>query len=183
MARKSWGYIKDERGYKSASQLIGDLVDIVSKNGALLLNIGPRADGTIPEEEEALLLAIGKWLTINSEAIYDSRPWKVFGEGPTEVTTGAFTDTKRQMFGERDIRFTTRGDVLYATVLAIPEKDKVMIKSLSSSLRLLTKQIDKVELLGAGRITMVTNNARLKNQIARRKTMRTRACNKNYASA
>lgn len=148
VARKSWGYIEGERGYKSAGQLIGDLVDIASKNGALLLNVGPRADGTISKEEEALLLAIGNWLTVNGEAIYDSRPWKVFGEGPTEVTTGAFTDTKRQMFGERDIRFTRRGDVLYATVLAIPEKDEVTIQSLSSSMRLLTKQIDKVELLG-----------------------------------
>ena len=127
--------------------------------------MGPRPDGTIPEEEEALLLAIGKWLNVNGEAIYDSRPWKVFGEGPTEVTTGSFTDTKRQMFGERDIRFTTRGDILYATVLAMPEKDEVTIQSLGSSLRLLTKPIDKVELLGAGSLKWSQTMRGLKVQL------------------
>ena len=149
VARKSWGYVDSERGYKEAGQIIGDLVDIVSKNGALLLNIGPKSDGTIPEEEEQLLLAIGKWMTVNGEAIYDSRPWKVYGEGPTQVETGAFPDTKRRMFTNRDIRFTTRGDVLYATVLACPENGEVTVQSLGSGLRLFTQQIGKVELLGS----------------------------------
>jgi len=75
--------------------VIGDLVDIVSKNGALLLNVGPKPDGTIPAEEVALLTEIGQWMQVNGEAIYDARPWKVFGEGPTKVASGEFTDTNR----------------------------------------------------------------------------------------
>jgi alpha-L-fucosidase len=81
VARNSWGYVAQPH-YKMPGELIGDLADIVSKNGALLLNIGPRADGTIPDEDTAILRAIGGWLAVNGEAIYETRPWETFGEGP-----------------------------------------------------------------------------------------------------
>jgi len=134
VSRNSWGYVTNH-DYKPVSDIIHDLVDIVSKNGALLLNIGPRADGTIPEPEVEMLLEIGRWLKVNGEAIYGTRPWHIFGEGPTKVPTGAFTDTKRQAFTQEDIRFTTKGDpteagTLYATVLAWPE-DELVITSLA----------------------------------------------------
>ncbi|MBT5872780.1 MAG: alpha-L-fucosidase [Candidatus Latescibacteria bacterium] len=148
LTRVSWGYVKTERGYKSADQIIGDLADIVSKNGALLLNVGPKPDGTIPEEEEALLLEIGAWMQINGEAIYDSTPWKVFGEGPTRVESGEFTDTNRNDFTSRDIRFTRRGDTLYAILLAWPTKGEALIQSLGTDMRLYTQEIDSVRLLG-----------------------------------
>jgi alpha-L-fucosidase len=147
ISKSSWGYIQNHN-YKTANTIIGDLIDVVSKNGALLLNIGPRPDGTIPEEEERLLLEIGHWLNINGEAIYGTRPWKVFGEGPTQIASGAFTDTQRTDFTCQDMRFTTRGEILYAIVLAWPENGTVTIKSLSTTYNLLQKTIDKVELLG-----------------------------------
>ncbi len=121
ICKNSWGYVA-ERDYKTAEAVIGDLIDIVSKNGALLLNVGPRADGTIPEEEQAVLGEIGKWLAVNGEAIYGTRPWTAFGEGPTNVVEGDFADTKRGAFTERDFRFTTKGDVLYAICLGWPER-------------------------------------------------------------
>jgi alpha-L-fucosidase len=105
VSKNSWGYISHHE-YKPVTWVIQDLIDIVSKNGALLLNIGPKPDGTIPEAEQAMLLEIGKWLSINSEAIYGTRPWRVYGEGPTEIPEGAFTNTKRSEFSSEDIRFT-----------------------------------------------------------------------------
>ena len=149
VAKTSWGYVQNQE-YKTAGDLIGDLVDIVSKNGALLLNIGPRPDGTIPEAEEELLLSIGRWLNVNGEAIYGTRPWKIFGEGPTQVVEGSFNDTKRQPFTGQDLRFTTRGDTLYAVALAWPESGRVTIKSLVSDNTLFSHTIAKVEMLGVG---------------------------------
>ena len=148
ISRNSWGYVR-EQDYKTAGSIIGDLVDIVSKNGALLLNIGPRADGSIPEPEETILMDIGRWLTHNGEAVYDTRPWKVYGEGPTQVGQGSFTDTKRQGFTSRDMRFTTRGEVLYATLLSWPESGEATIQSLASGLTLYSGGIARVEMLGS----------------------------------
>lgn len=147
VSKNSWGYVS-QQDYKSVTELVGDLVDIVSKNGALLLNIGPRADGTIPEPEQAILLGIGEWLAVNGEAIYGTRPWKTFGEGPTQVVGGSFNDTKRASFTGRDIRFTTRGNKLYALLLAWPEHGSVTIRSLGTDTTLYEMPIEKVEMLG-----------------------------------
>ena len=142
---RSWGFIPNEQ-YKSAQYLITNLVDIVSKNGNLLLNIGPRSDGTIPEEQQKLLLSMGDWLSVNGEAIYGTRPWKIFGEGPTEVVGGSFGDSKMKPFTDRDIRFTSKGDSLYAIVLDIPKKGSLIttLSSVSSN-----GKVESVELLGS----------------------------------
>jgi alpha-L-fucosidase len=147
VAKNSWGYVRDLE-YKMAGSIIGDFVDIVSKNGALLLNVGPAADGTIPDPDEQILLEIGRWLWVNGEAIFGTRPWKVFGEGPTQIVSGGFTDTKRQAFTSRDIRFTTKGDALYAILLAWPESGEAVIQSLSANLRLHPREIGSVKMLG-----------------------------------
>ena len=147
ISKNSWGYVK-EQSYKTATSIVGDLVDIVSKNGALLLNIGPRPDGTIPEEEQAILLEIGRWLALNGEAIYATRPWKVYGEGPTQIVSGSFKDTARQDFTGSDIRFTTKGDALYAILLSWPERGEAVIQSLGSQLTLYNREIASVEMLG-----------------------------------
>jgi alpha-L-fucosidase len=147
VSRNSWGYVQDQ-DYKTVGSIVQDLVDVVSKNGALLLNIGPRADGTIPEPEIAMLLEIGQWLKVNGEAVYGTRPWKVYGEGPTEVFEGGFTDTKRAAFTAQDIRFTARGDALYATALAWPEDGALTIISLAEGSELYPGAIEEVRLLG-----------------------------------
>jgi alpha-L-fucosidase len=147
VSKNSWGYVKNQ-DYKTPTSLIHDLIDVVSKNGCLLLNIGPRPDGTIPEPEEQILLDMGRWLALNGEAVYGTRPWKVYGEGPTEVLEGGFTDTKRQQFTAQDVRFSTKGDVLYAILLGWPENGEATIQSLSSNLALYPAAIKTVSLLG-----------------------------------
>ncbi len=130
ISNNSWGYVHDQQ-YKTAEQIVSILIDIVSKNGTLLLNVGPRPDGTIPEAEVEILTEIGDWLAINGEAIYGTRPWRIHGEGPTQAVDGAFTETKQPAYTGQDIRFTTRGDTLYAIVLAWPG-DRVTIRSLGA---------------------------------------------------
>jgi alpha-L-fucosidase len=147
MAKNSWGYVENQ-DYKTATSIIHDLIDIVSKNGTLLLNVGPRADGTIPEPEQKILLEIGRWLVVNGEAIYDTRPWQVYGEGPTEVLEGSFTDTKRATFTARDFRFTTNRNALYAICLDWPGKEAV-IKSLGTGSTVPADMIANISMLGA----------------------------------
>jgi alpha-L-fucosidase len=142
---KSWGYIDNDE-FRSPDSLIDDLVDIVSKNGLLLLNIGPRPDGTIPEQAQKSLLEIGRWLQLNGEAIYGTRPWKVFGEGPTQVLKGGFTDRKQKPFTAGDIRFTRKGSTLYAILLEWPGRE-ITIKSLVPA-NLAGRRIASVALLG-----------------------------------
>jgi alpha-L-fucosidase len=129
VAKNSWCYTS-ENEYRTPAEIIRDLVDIVSKNGCLLLNIGPKADGAIPEKDREILLAIGAWLKVNGEAIYDTTFFRVFGEGPTEIKEGQFTDGITKVFTSEDIRFTLKGSCLYATVLVYPENGEVRIKSL-----------------------------------------------------
>jgi alpha-L-fucosidase len=146
ISKNSWGYV-GKQDYKTAGEIVGDLIDIASKNGALLLNIGPRPDGTIPEPEEQILREIGRWLAVNGEAIYGTRPWKQFGEGPTEVVAGSFNDTKRQPFTGQDLRFTTRGNTLYAIALAWPGA-QVTIHSLGTGSPQAKGEVASVTLLG-----------------------------------
>ena len=145
VAKNSWGYTAAQ-DYKTANDLIGDLVDVVSKNGALLLNIGPKADGTIPDHEIYLLHEIGAWLRINGEAIYSTTPWHIYGEGPTQVGDGAFSDTQRQSFTGQDIRYTRRGDTLYAIVMAWPGAQAVIPALGNQSSH--TQVVHSVELIG-----------------------------------
>ena len=129
VAKNSWCYTENN-DYKSPREIICDLVDIVSKNGRLLLNIGPKADGTIPDEDRHILLEIGKWLSVNGEAIYGSAVWRYAAEGPTKVEEGQFADGNDKNYTSRDIRFTVNNGCLYATVLSYPENGEVCIESL-----------------------------------------------------
>jgi alpha-L-fucosidase len=126
-ARFSWCYT-EQNVYKTTEEIVGDLIDTVSKNGCLMLNIGPKADGTITAEETKILLEIGEWLNAYGEAIYETRPFKVFGEGTTVVEQGQFTDGKPKQWNETDIRFTQKGGSIYAILLK-PGQD-VLIKIL-----------------------------------------------------
>ncbi len=147
VSRTSWGHV-DSHDYKSANELLATLVDAVSKNGCLLLNVGPRADGTIPEPEVSLLREIGAWLAVNGEAIYASRPWTVYGEGPTRPTDGQFTDGKPVSYVPEDLRFTTRKEHLYVIALDGSRDGRIDVRSLGRDMTLHQKEIGSVRLLG-----------------------------------
>jgi alpha-L-fucosidase len=142
IGKNSWYYTNNWIP-KSAGELIADLVDIVSKNGCLLLNIGPRKDGIIPEDQEKTLLEIGKWLDLNGEAIYGSEYWSVFGEGPTKTNTGHLSESRNKRFTENDMRFTKNHNAVYATILVPPTMD-VDINYLTTS----NIKIKSIDLLG-----------------------------------
>jgi alpha-L-fucosidase len=146
ISNKSWGYIKNDT-FKSPEFVVHQLIDIVSKNGNLLLNIGPRSDGTIPDEVQRVLLDVGAWLNVNGEAIYGARPWRTYGEGPTKVAAGSFHDTDTENYKPEDFRFTTKGDALYAIGLAWPTNREVLIHSLASLVG--SEKVQSVILIGS----------------------------------
>ncbi len=145
----SWCYTSDLK-IKPVADVLNVLIDIVSKNGVLLLNISPMADGTIPADQQNLLLKMGEWLGKFGESIYGTRPWYTYGEGPTKEPEGSFKyhqEFLKIKYSGKDIRFTTKGNTLYVITLGLPENDlflKSFAKdSLSSSLR-----IKKISMLG-----------------------------------
>jgi alpha-L-fucosidase len=145
ISNESWGYIENDT-FKSAEFVVHQLVDIVSKNGNLLLNLGPRSDGTIPEQVQQVLLNVGAWLNVNGEAIYGTRPWRVYGEGPTKAAAGSFHDTDVQNFTHEDFRFTTKGNVLYVIGFSWPSNQEAVIHSLAMTAG--AEPVKSVDLLG-----------------------------------
>lgn len=145
VSKNSWCYIEGHE-YKTAADIVQDLVDIVSKNGCLLLNLGPKPDGTIPEPEQHILREIGAWMKVNGEAVYGTRPWRIYGEGPTRLEAGGFTDTKRPPYTGQDLRFTKKGNSLYVTALAWPGA-RLAVRSLAAG-RFDAAAVKQVTLLG-----------------------------------
>lgn len=149
ISRGSWCYT-DSLMIKPAADIIHALADTVAKNGIVLLNISPKADGTIPDDQRATLKGIGQWMKVNGEAIYATRPWITFGEGPTKEPEGGFSDAGKFLklrYSAKDFRFTCSkdGKTIYAIMLGWPETDKtVAIKSLASD----QVAIKEVALLG-----------------------------------
>jgi alpha-L-fucosidase len=126
----SWCYTKQNR-YKSLSSILCDLLDIISKNGCMLLNVGPRADGSICDEERSILHGLGRWMKQNKEAVYGSRPWKISREGPTSGKSGSFADHEEIAYTPEDIRFVTNHGCIYAFFLHYPDSGKCCIRSLA----------------------------------------------------
>lgn len=157
----SWGYIENHK-YKPVNVIVDDLIDIVSKNGVLLLNIGPKADGTIPAKDREILLALGQWLETNGEGIYETRPWKSFGEGPTTSEEGAHQEHTQKGYTEEDIRFTRSKDseTLFAFLMEWP-KGNVTIKSLAAGNQKETRKIRRIDLLGHGSVNFIQTKSGL----------------------
>lgn len=154
----SWHYdrrVYDNKGYKSAKTVVHTLIDVVSKNGNLLLSVPVRGNGTIDEQERAIVEEIGRWMAVNAEGIYDTRPWAVFGEGPVmedaaPISAQGFNEGKNKPFTPADIRFTTKGDAVYAFVMGWPADGKVTIKTMRAGSAHLKRDISRVELVGGG---------------------------------
>jgi len=152
----NWHYqlsLFQQHKYKTSLQVVQMLIDIVSKNGNLMLNIPVKGDGTIDSDETAIVEGIGKWMEPNGEAIFATRPWQTYGEGPSTVIAGA-----RSRFGgsvdvraytAQDVRYTCKGETVYAFVMGWPADGKVALASLAAGSAKFPKQVGKVELLGS----------------------------------
>lgn len=166
-----WHYdrrLYDNKRYKSAKTVIHTLADVVSKNGNLLLNVPVRGDGTIDSEERTVVEQVAEWMHINSEAIYSTRPWKVFGEGPALESVAAlsaqgFNEGKGKPFEARDIRFTAKGKTLYAIMLGWPADKTALVKTLAANGQV--GNVSQVSLLGNDRLNFQQTSEGLKVQL------------------
>ena len=155
-----WHYnngVYERNGYKSAATVAKLLVDIVSKNGNMLLSVPLRADGTPDEKEIAIMKEFGAWMKINSESIVKTRPWKIFGEGPIadadiQINAQGFNDGQYTKAGANEIRFTQTEKNLYVSALEWPENKTINVKSLAEGSTLYPEKIKSVELLGYGKV-------------------------------
>ena len=156
----NWHYQRDIQ-YKTVAQVVQILCNVVSKNGNLMLNIPVRGDGTIDVREERFVEGLIRWMDVNREGIYDSRPWKVYGEGPAAKATGGFVEGKVQ-YGSEDVRFTTKDRALYAYFLGWPADGKLTIRTLKkdpASPGPLDKNIAGLSLLGSDEKVVYTQDA------------------------
>jgi hypothetical protein len=147
---EDWSYIRNDR-FKTVDELIHELVDIVSKNGVLLLDIGPRPDGSIPPEPQALLRGVGLWLKVNGDAIYGTRPcWSLgFGEGSHNSGGGGFSDRAVE-YDPHDFRFTQKGNVIYAIAMKWPDvEDHFLIRAFNDHTPIASNGITGINLLGS----------------------------------
>ncbi|MFL6630868.1 MAG: alpha-L-fucosidase [Massilia sp.] len=157
----SWHYdrsVYNNKTYKSAQTVVHTLIDVVSKNGNLLLSVPVRGNGSIDEQERAIVEEIGRWMAVNGEAIYDTRPWAVYGEGPvalagaaTPMSGASFNEGKGKPFSAADVRFTAKGNTVFAFVMGWPETGKVSIEAMGSASAHLSGPVQRVELLGTER--------------------------------
>ena len=159
----SWHYersVYERNGYKSAEQVISMLVDVVSKNGNMLLSVPVRSDGTIDDKEIAILNDIKAWMDVNSVSIYGTRPWKTFGEGPLAeavipINAQGFNESNN--YSSDDIRFVQRNDTVFATTLRYPSAKSVTIEALGLASKHYSGKVKSVSLLGHGDVTFVNS--------------------------
>lgn len=153
-----WHYnrgVYDRNQYKSAAKVIRMLVDVISKNGNLLLSVPLRPDGILDDKELKILADLKEWMDVNSESIYGTRPWKVFGEGPLAEAANPLNAqgfNEGLAYSSQDVRFVQKGDTVYATIMEWPENTTYTIKSLAPSVGLADGEVTAVTLLGHGAV-------------------------------
>lgn len=155
IANNSWSYTTDLE-YKSINAILITLIDVVSKNGNLLLNVGPKADGSFAKRDQDILKSIGDWLIINGEGIYGSQPWKVAREGETNISEGMFQEKEPLQYKATDIRYTINGGMIYAYILNPQNKTEIILTAFHqfdvNNQPVFHGVIEEVQQLGIGQV-------------------------------